>query len=63
MLKQLTEIRKLAEINLKLNKQFVKSFVWNIALYGSEVKKCDKMDYGICIVVRETCVAYQLDWI
>ena len=63
LLKQLTVFRKFAEINLKLKKQLVKSLMWNIALYGSEVKKCDKMNYGICIVVPETCAAYQLDWI
>ena len=44
VMRQLTEIWKSAEISLKLKKQLVKSFVWSIALYGSEswaVKKCD----------------------
>ena len=64
-MRQPTEIWKSAEIGLKLKNQLVKSLVWSIELFGSEIwaaKKCDKNGYqGVLIVVLETCVVYQLD--
>ena len=37
------------------------SVIWIWKLGGEEVRR--KTDYGVWIVVLETCAAYQLDWI